>query len=560
VFSVFGRGFTQGLSIDSWDAGTHRIGRSAQSVIRLTNTGSDTASVVVTQPVAAPFGALSASLPGVIPPNRSIDVDVEFSPSDVGGATALLTVRDLNSEASTTAVLSGFGVFPGIETVDLVFDTLRVGESQTITDTLIYSVGSDLLTIERMEMGRNDGNAFAPQINLAVLRRLPSSARMGFPVVFTPPTPGEFRGELRVFHDATVSGEFRDTVIRFIGWAIDPPTVEWSAAVAAPGEVWSCRPASAVLTVYNQGEKDISVSEVRTESTTRVSAVVQLPLTVPAGTSAEIPLQWTAPEAGTHPVSAIIATSEGLDTVETEYTVLRSATSVQMPTLNMEFYSEADAEASIQLSGGGPLSAPLTVEYRWPASSFSTRGAVRAQWRDSRGNAFTPLITTELTAPDRVVYRIGTAGDPELTLPATLDLSQTFSIFLDTVGTKTISLTTSQEVCFDSSTAIAEVTYPEGCVYDHRAIRLIAMPAAALKENFTQNGKIVLELFNIVGENVNLRILDKSGRTVLLTQALSAQQSTSFLDLDVSSLASGSYIIQVSTRSLNTSLSFVTLQ
>jgi Abnormal spindle-like microcephaly-assoc'd, ASPM-SPD-2-Hydin len=243
------------------DFGSVTVGTSKIVTAVVTNNG--TASVTVSSAVssASQFSVNQPTLPTTIAVGQSVTLSVSFTPTAPGSVAGTLTISSDAVDSPVTVSLSGNGVSgsPGTlspTTSSLGFGNVQVGLSQTLSETVTNSGGSNLTITQATATGAGFSvSGLSLPLTLAPGQNSPS-----FSVAFAPQSTGAVSGNLAIVSNA--SNPTLNIALSGTGATVVTP------AVLAPtqssltfGSVQAGNSKSLSETVTNTGGADATISQ-----------------------------------------------------------------------------------------------------------------------------------------------------------------------------------------------------------------------------------------------------------------------------------------------------------
>lgn len=231
---LIGEGLRPNLAIDSINWNKQRMGTKHKGTITLTNNDNVDATIrniALSNSPTTDFAIINIRpttvFPYVLEKNKTIEVDVEFTPTSSTGS--LLNNVDVFVESFAEPLkgeLRGFGVLPVIEARDTMFKQPALIGVQSPEQIIlpVYNRSRDTtLFIEKITIIRNDGNDFilgSMPLNVSVVNNLPLT------INFRPSAAGTRVLQLRITSDASwgsdmVTDPRVDTIITVTGEGVD---------------------------------------------------------------------------------------------------------------------------------------------------------------------------------------------------------------------------------------------------------------------------------------------------------------------------------------------------
>jgi hypothetical protein len=248
---LLGRG-TQGILavIDTLDFGEVLVGACKDSFITVTNIGDDTVFVNTAPIFTSFFSVLSGQLPIVLAPSESDTLYIRFCPID---EVAYISSDSVRADAPTAAreiVVKGKGI-KGLLSVPNAIDHECVVIGESILDTLVIgNIGTARVT----GITTNSSPAELTVVRAAQATLDPTKTD-SIIVRFTPTTPGEFRGEVRLGSDGLPALQ-----IPYTARVTVAPTLEYSRRRVDYDTVLEGTTKTECVTVMNPSCKSITIN------------------------------------------------------------------------------------------------------------------------------------------------------------------------------------------------------------------------------------------------------------------------------------------------------------
>ena len=428
------------VRMTSVNFGRHRLGTTANDVIRIENLSTEPATITAVTLSDATNTQLTFTLPTPVPftlaPSATRDIPVVFAPTVRGPHTVVVTAKVQGQATDLTGEATGVGFLPAIVATGYNFPGWTVGQQFP---------GTGQVTITNSD---NDADLFVPSIAFATATAdfawvaapptnltLAPGETQSFDVTFTPQAAGARSVDVVIEHDALegVVPPYTQTIVQVTGLGTEPSDllpVEF-------GDVLSCVSAIKVVTIQNPnptlplnclapvGSGD--VSEIYLSETAA--------FTIPAGGSRDIIVSFTPSGERLFSARYVIDNDQGLS-----LNVNVSGTGVSTPA-DFRFNNSLPAiigqtvtmpvVVSVADLTGVPMG-PVTLTFSYPADAvrFAQLNAPQQAGWTFNTDASVPgtLVVTGTPAPG-VVLTSGDFVSPSfnvyLTAKATLDVSFT---------------------------------------------------------------------------------------------------------------------------------------
>jgi len=281
----------------SFSFGNVQVGTSQSQTETLNNSGSENVTISQATAIGAGFSYTGLSLPVTLAPNQSTTFAVVFAPTSAGAGTGSLSLTVSGSSTSVNFALSGTGVTPASLTAtpaSMAFTNVQVGQTQAQTET-VKNTGGMNATISQATVA---GTGFSLS-GLAAPLTLPPGQSVSFSVSFEPQSSGSFSGTVVISSNTS------------------NPNLSVALSGSATGQ--SQGQLSVSPTTINVGSVTVGTSSTQTGTLTAAGASVTvssvsvgssefvvsgLPVTIPAGQSANFSVTFTPQTSGLASVGA----------------------------------------------------------------------------------------------------------------------------------------------------------------------------------------------------------------------------------------------------------------
>jgi hypothetical protein len=250
------------LNADTLDFGDVTINDTANSVLRITNSGS----ALLTIDSIAIEGTNEFSFEGqstfTLGSNESQDITVQFNPTSVGQKNAILKIEHDALDDSTLVDLVGNGVIQPVPVFQisksaLDFGAVLIGGTQD--DSLfVHNNGSANLVVSNVPLAGANANEFA--ILSATNFSVPPNDSVKVAVRFNPISSGSKSASLQITHNASGS----PSSIGLSGSGVNPetPVFEISGTALNFGSVFLANAKDDSLVVRNEGLAELAVTDI----------------------------------------------------------------------------------------------------------------------------------------------------------------------------------------------------------------------------------------------------------------------------------------------------------
>jgi PGF-CTERM protein len=326
------------------DFGSVRVGSTSNTTFVVRNTGD--APLAIEDAAVGGDGAFSTdgTLPDVLAPGEKASLTVRYDPTETGGSEGTLEVRTNDSDDGTlTAALTGEGIETdmSVSPASLSFDAVSVGESATRTVDLTNE-GTEPIEVTGLSIQGEDSGVFA--IVEGGTTTIGSGETASMTVAFTPQQAVGYGGTLQV---ETASDQVPTAGVSLSGSGAAPDIK------VAPGSVnFGKTVTSDVVTrdirVINQGSEPLELTSLETVGANPGAFSVvgdSAPITVPAGETRALTVQFAPSEAGSFSASLLVGSNDP-DEGTTSIYLSNTRTTVEQSTSQTQ---EGTTESDIQV-------------------------------------------------------------------------------------------------------------------------------------------------------------------------------------------------------------------
>jgi len=372
--------------------GNVQVGSSQTLSETLTNSGGSP--VTISQATATgAYGVSGLGLPMTLVAGQSSSFSVKFTPTTGGSAGGNLSIASNASNPNLSVPLSGSGVTPGALTAtvpSLSFGSVQVGSSQTLSETMTNSGGSNVtITAASTVIPYSMSGMTLPTT-------ITPGQSANFSVKFTPTTGGSASGNLSIISNASNP----TMAVPLSGTGVTPGSLTATASSLSFGSVQVGSSQTLSETLTNSGGSSVTISQATVTGAYAVSGL-GLPATLAAGQSTRFSVKFTPTTGGSASGNLSITSN------------------ASSPTL------------SVPLSGSGVTPGSLTA-----TASSLTFGTVQVGNSQTLSETLTNSGGSSLTVTQANVTGTG-FGVTGLTLPLTLTPGQSFNfgaVFTPTSG------------------------------------------------------------------------------------------------------------------------------
>jgi Abnormal spindle-like microcephaly-assoc'd, ASPM-SPD-2-Hydin len=284
--------------------GTLVVGNNQTVSETLTNSGGSSLKISAATTAGAGFSISGLTLPTTLNSGQSVSFSVKFAPSSTGSANGSVTITSDGSNPNLTIPLSGNAIADGSVTASptsIAFGSVVVGSSQTTTQTLTNSGGSNL----KITGAAASGTGFSVSgISLPVT--LSAGQSTSFSVKFTPSSSGSATGNLSITSDGT-----NPTLnVPLSATGVADGSVSASPSSMSFGSVSVGSSKSMTQTLTNSGGSSLKITAASASGSGFSITGLTLPVTLTAGQTASFTVKF-APSASGSASGNLSITSDG---------------------------------------------------------------------------------------------------------------------------------------------------------------------------------------------------------------------------------------------------------
>lgn len=294
---------TQSLVLNTsvLDFGRVVVGASRTLAIKAENTTDSSITITTVAANHPEFTLSSPALPVAVAANQSVILNLTFTPSAAGNGGAIISVASNLPEPPDTVLAAAVGVAEAQLTANptsLAFGVVKVGSSQTITETLTNSSNSVVLLSQVSLSG--SGFQMGP-MSLPVTLAVGQS--VAFSVTFTPQSSGAASGVLSVTsafqQSQTQRRRGRETMaLAMTGTGSTPGQLTVSPVSLNFGNVQTGSSQKQSVAISNSGGTSLTVSQATVTGAGFTWSGLTLPMTLTPGQSASLSVTFAPQSAG----------------------------------------------------------------------------------------------------------------------------------------------------------------------------------------------------------------------------------------------------------------------
>ncbi len=558
---IVGRGVRAIVHDTGYDFSSLRIGTYKDSLIVLRNTGNIAAQLQYKNQIGDSqvfLHSLASIKTLTIAPGDSVTFGVRFYPLTEGSYTSdvLLGVND-PLFPTTTVRCFGKGTVPALTTKDVWMDTVNLGSSKSLRPAIVYSHGSEQLSIDTIQLSGSDASAFVLQPSECGSQRVAIGDSAWLNVQFVPSHVGLHQAQLTIIHDANKSYFRSNAVVQLRGWGRDTlrnDTTHQDTTkhdTLAPSMRVQIRTLSAVcdslpftVDVFNNDSvATLVITSYRAVCSASGDSVIQR-----SGPISVLPLRsygwggvWLPP------------LSNGTLTVHVQCGKWSLDTTIQLRALPRSMRVSSVTQDTIPLPG---RSMNLNVRGRADStfglpeyfvlhialnSSFvhlsATRSTLRLRPSGPDITCNLSQTTTEIVVRSESPFRIDSASDWELSVP--------MMALLSTEQSEHVDVQPESGVCYNAVGMQAELRVAAACAGDLRPVGAGGFSVKQLApQPVVDELRLEITAFDDQ-QHLTIRLVDLLGRIFTLEKNLFLRKDENSIILQLKSIPSGVYRLEL---------------
>ncbi len=556
---ISGRGVRPIVKSQSFDFGSLRIAIFRDTNVVFHNTGNSTAKVSYRSQTAANsefLHSMAAIKSFTIAAGDSATFGLRFYPQSAATYSTRL-LFSVDDPLDTTVLVDGRGV--GTVPIDSVrnlwFDTIQVKTQKSLRQALVFSKGSEALTIDTIRIVGPDAASFTVGSAQLARRVVDIGDSVVFDVQFKPQRSGRHDAQLELTHDADKAYFRRQSYVQLSGWARDTvadttkhdttkvDTLAPRMLVRIAPQAFACDSLPISVVVTNRDTIALVMNSYRIESTVSDDAAIvrNAPISLLAGRSYTI-------NASLHPVLRsgtvqvhVVCAKWTLDTTIT-VNIRRQILRVNRISQNIQ----PDPGDTMLLRVEGSLDGVVP-----PASPFELSLSIPNELFHLLANSTTVRFSPTRPALNCTVQQSAQSVIVRSSLPISADTSLQWSLELpfqalvsQLQSTKVQSHLT-ESSCFQAIDSSALIVTNNLCAPN---LRQITTRGFELKSVFPQpagdNLTIVVRALTDY-EFLTISLCDVLGRKFQLEENLFLRKDDNSLILDLNSIPSGMYRLEL---------------
>ena len=288
----------------SVDFGSVTVGTSSTQIITVTNTGDWFINISAATVAGSGFSLNRPALPLSLQPGQSASFSVTFLPSALGAAMGSLSLSSNAQNSSTTISLSGTGAQPLISVApsNVSFGSVPVGFTTTQTVTVSNPGNANLNVMQ----AAGPGTGFSVT-GLTMPLTVPPGQAAKFSISFTPTVAGNSTSSVVLVSNAPAS----PTSVSLSGAGVQrsSPQISVMPGTLAFGSVAVGSSGTQSVTVSNTGSATLSITAANVTGSGFSTSGLSLPMTVAAGGSGTITVNFAPSTSGSVTGSLSVASN-----------------------------------------------------------------------------------------------------------------------------------------------------------------------------------------------------------------------------------------------------------
>src|ERR1700722_19394415 len=347
--------------------GSVAVGSNGQQNITLTNSGNASATISSISASGAGFSVSGLSTPVTVAANQTVNFSAQFAPTTAGAASGSITISSTANNSTLSIPLSGSGV-QGSLTANpgaVSFNNVNVGSSGSSTVTLTNS-GSASISISQASVS---GAGFTIT-GLSTPATIAAGQSTSFTAKFAPTTAGSANGNISITSNAPNSplsiGLTGTGVATQAQLTVTPGSVNFGNANVGGS-------ASATVSLSNQGNATLTVSQISASGTGFSVSGAGTPLNIAPGSTASFTATFAPTSAGSATGSISIVSNAPGSPASVALTGTGTQAQLGASPSNVTFGSVAvgsNGSQTVTLTNGG--SASLTISQATASGSGFT--------------------------------------------------------------------------------------------------------------------------------------------------------------------------------------------
>jgi hypothetical protein len=296
------------LTPASLSFGNTAVGSNSALPTTLTNSGQATVNISQIAVSGAEFTMSGLSAPASLAPGQSVPLAVKFAPTATGNATGGVTITSNAANSPVQLTMAGTGVQAGLRVspTSINFGSVVDGSAKP-QQVSVTNTGTASLTIANATM---TGAGFSVS-GLATPLTLAAGQSSSFSVQFAPQTAGNLNGSLSLASNAPNS----PTAIALSGTGV-AATVNVGANPASVnfGNVSAGKSASTSVTISNNGNTNVTISQINVNAKDVTVSGVALPVTLAPTQNFAMSVKFSPTAAESVNGSIAVANTQGSST------------------------------------------------------------------------------------------------------------------------------------------------------------------------------------------------------------------------------------------------------
>ncbi|MFP4369172.1 MAG: T9SS type A sorting domain-containing protein [Candidatus Kapaibacterium sp.] len=449
--------------------------------------------------------------------------------------------------------VAGEGTMPDIETNSHVFAETLIYDSTEEVLTFAMTGGNEDISIDDIFIIEGDEESFQFDPGFYEAKQFPPGTAIDVRVVFNPQKTGVNRIKIGILNDSYPAYEYKTDTLVIEGTGLPRDTIDPRVSISAPDIILACNNEKAEITVSNQGNVDIDITDIALSGTpsgfkTEFSSAPGFPKKLLQGEDTTYIIDVIASDDGYTTLQAVISINDTITkNISHEFKVIKNPVHIN-DLSGLEF--EIGDTASITLSGTIPNSTDteFNLEFILDYNDF----AYVPKWK----NAVVIITSPSSSKSYPLDYTIngGKINFKAKGIKAEADSSEweielQFKVMLHNSTEHDFSLSIIPDFCFNNNMLDFSVKIKDICIFNLRPIKLITnLPSVKIYPN-PVNENLQVRITLPEGEKASVFLIDKTGKEYKLNRDRRLARGVTTLNYDIASFPSGVYILSLRTKS-----------
>jgi hypothetical protein len=537
------------------DFGKLRVGRTRDTIIYIKNLGNAATNIKFEQfnYFSNAFDSIQFIINSPIQSGDSIPLRVTFSPQDTGlmYSEAIYSTSWKYGNIVTVKAI-GIGTLPIIETYDVVFDTIFIGEVTSSNETIISSSGNEDLFIYDVLPIAGDSASFEIDFSSFKDFVIPAKQLFTTQIKFTPKRIGLHFLKLLVVSDAMPGPESakKQDTLTISGYAIPRDTIKAYLELEKYGSNLLCNDYTVQYAIRNDGNVELKVTDVKVtventnpffDKTSLVGKVIK-PKDVFYGSFETYSIQE-----GLSRVIMTIILNDSISVIDTlDFLMTKIPQTINISLTTNQF--EIGKEYILTLSGEFlepseyPFDLKILLGINLSQTFVSLEKPFYFQFSSSLRN-WQVQVTPTLTPSKELLFEIKDINMQGKETRWSIDIP--FRVFLSEDLAGTMSAKSLENQCYTESTAIKEFTILPVCVTPLRNVEIIEGSSLLTFYPNPVSENLTLEILSTKNDFVKIKIFDKLGNVFGDNKEISLYKGINKVNYDFSVFSNGIYLLKL---------------